>query len=532
MNRFVNLLKDLEYAGSDEAKLVSFRNYLNVADGIDSLTAIAYLTGKKPKRAISPVKLRLWALEVCGVREWLFDECNKMTDDLAETISILLPVSVKKGSRTLDYVVKTYIEPLYQLNEENQHELIFEAWNSLSKDGIFIYNRLILGNFRFNISDRIISKALSDITGIPSEIISQRLATNRKPSEEFWKELVNTNGEFNQVKKPYPFCLASTSGSNLTEDFTPAVWFAEWNYKGIRCQCVKIDEKLNLFSSEYEILNDQFPDLISGLSGLPSGTVIDGVIIPANDGVISNANILQKRVNSKKPSYKMCLENPVEFIVFDILENDSCDIRFKKLSERLLILENITGKLNSLSVYLSQLLEFESVEHLEILRKRAKKKSTSGIILKKRNSMYRSDANNLEWIKFKTDPYKVIAVLIYAQKGHGRLAGFFTDYTFALKEKGRYIPFAKVENGLPEEELLEIDKFVKSHTFERFGPVCSVNPELIFEISFESIEFSKRHKSGVTVVSPKIVRRRAGLSLHDVDDLSIVKLNLLGSNTA
>lgn len=531
MKNFSKLIQNLEYALSEEAKLVSFRNYLNVADGVDSLTAIAYLTGNKPKRAISPANLRLWALEVCGVKDWLFDECNKMTDDLAETISNLLPVSVGNCSKTLANVIKTYIEPLYRHNEENQKVLIFDAWNSLSKDGVFIFNRLILGNFRFSLSGNIISKAVSEIAGIPLEVITQRLATNRKPSEEFWKELINSNIEFNQVIKPYPFFLATTTLSNLAADFMPKDWFAEWDYKGILCQCIKRNNKLLLFSREFEVLNYFFPDIITALSGLPEGTVIYGVITQANEGKFRDVSILQKRMSNKNPAYKMCSENPVELVLFDILENDYCDIRFKNLTDRLSILGHINRKLNSPSVYISPLLEFETIEDLEKFRNTATNKNASGIILKKRSSFYRSDASNLEWIKFKADPFTVNAVLIYAQKGRGRFSGFFTEYTFALKEKGRLIPFVKVANGLPENDLLEIDKFVKSNTFEKFGPVCSVSPELIFEISFESIEFSKRHKSGVTVTSPKIVLKRPELSIEDVDDLSKTKLNLLNRNS-
>lgn len=523
MRQFADLFRALEESTGTNDKLELLSSYFRTAPEEDTILVIAFLTGNRPKRSVKTTDLRQWAAEAAGIDDWLFDECYENVGDLAETISLLVRGSDTSVEHTLSHWVNRVILPLKDLEPDAQKDILTDAWQSLGRDGRFVLTKLISGGFRMGISSKSVVNALSMATGIDPNILTHRLMGKWEPTISFYRTLISTDTSSTEKSRPYPFALAHPLDQSAEGFITPGEWQAEWKYDGIRAQLIKREGEVFLWSRGEEIINGQFPEIVAAATALPDGTVLDGELLVYINGMPQPFASMQKRVGRKSVSQKMMRELPVIFIIFDLLELNCTDIRGESLRTRRIKLESLLLGDGHESISLSPLIPFKDVSELAAARDTSRSRSVEGIMLKKLDSSYSTGRKRGVWWKWKVDPWTVDAVLLYAQAGHGRRAGLFTDYTFALWHEGRLVPFAKAYSGLTDAEIVEVDRFVKQNTIEKFGPVRAVTPKLVFELAFEGIQSSSRHKSGVAVRFPRIVRWRRDLSIKDADSLDTLK---------
>ena len=443
------------------------------------------------------------------------DESYQHVGDLAETISLLLASKYKneilpdeKNTLSLSSLMQ-FLQNLKELPIEEQKHHIIALWKSFSTHECFVFLKLITGGFRVGVSAATVAQALSHAFCIPSNEIQHLLSGNWSPLTTTWKELMNAGNH--QLSKPYPLFLCYALDT-LPELFSPEEWIAEWKWDGIRGQIIKRSGELFIWSRGDELLTDHFPELHSLTVALPDGTVLDGEIICLKE-LHSNPiplpfSSIQKRINKKNPGKRLLQESPIGFIAYDLLEWQNEDIRQQPLFERKTLLHKVIQSLADQNIIISPEIQFHTGNELASYRGQARERGCEGIMLKRKASPYLSGRKKGDWWKWKTDPMTIDCVLMYAQTGHGRRSGLYTDYTFAVKNGEKLITFTKAYSGLTDAEIKEVDAFVKKNALEKFGPVRTVKPELVFELAFEGIQESKRHKCGIALRFPRIHRWR------------------------
>ncbi len=508
MKLFTELFRKIDGTTSTTAKTKALVQFFEKAEDRDKIWAIALFTHKRPKRSVSTGLLRTWAAKEASVSDWLFDECYQMVGDLAETIALLLPIGSADKKNTLDQWVR-YIDDLRDQTEELKEKSVLTAWRSLGQEERFLFNKIITGGFRMGVSDRTITKALSKNLSINENTIAHRLMGNWDPFTVSFSELLLEANENESNSKPYPFYLAYALDKEIDLLGTPEDWMAEWKWDGIRSQLILRNQEVFLWSRGQELINQSFPEfeILKEFEG--SSFVIDGELIVRTEDGIQDFNVLQKRLGRKKPGKKTLKDHPAHIIAYDLLELEGEDLRHLPQGERRIKLEKLfTAFPEQFPLSISPLLNFKSWEELAELRSMAREKKSEGLMLKSVEGTYKTSRKKGDWWKWKLDPYTIDAVMIYAQRGHGRRTSLFTDFTFAVWKGDQLVPFTKAYTGLTDVEFQEITRFVKKNTLERFGPVSSVKAELVFEIAFEGIAKSKRHKSGVALRFPRIKRWR------------------------
>jgi DNA ligase-1 len=522
LRRFTQLIQQLETSNKTNDKIAALASYFSTADEKDKPFVIAMFTGKKPKRPVNTALIRAWATELSDIPAWLFAESYHSVGDLSETIALVLP----PAKHTTDRKLHEWINDLAALlgkSDEAKKEFILHAWDSLDTQERFIFNKLISGNFRIGVSNKMLVNAISKQSDTDSNKIMHSIMGKWNPGEITYDELiagahVNTDNSW-----PYPFCLAYALEAEPASLGGTEEWQAEWKWDGIRGQIVKRNGELFIWSRGEELVTDQFPELHFLREELPDGTVIDGEILSVKDGQVQAFSILQQRLNRKTINKSQLKDAPIGFYIYDLLEYKAADIRTEPLSERRRLLEEIVSQMSHTDVaILSPVIEFNDWEQLAEIRKGSRDNNSEGIMLKKLSSFYHSGRKRGDWWKWKINPYTVDTVMIYAQKGSGRRANHFTDYTFAVRDGENLITVAKAYSGLTDKEIKEVDSFVKKNAIEKFGPVRTVKPELVFEIAFEGIAESKRHKAGLALRFPRIARWRkdkVAAEINTLDDL-------------
>lgn len=530
MKAFAKLVGRLGGSTKTNDKLAALQEYFLSASSKDKLWMIAIFSGRRPKRIVNSTLLRKYCIELAGIEPWLFEECYHTVGDLAETIALLLPASTsynEETQHTLSYYTESFIQ-LEKAADEDKKQFVLDNWRLLNGDERFVFNKLITGGFRIGVSQKMMVNALARTTGIAPSVIAHRISGNWNPAVISFEALLDEHTGSTDFSKPYPFYLAHALDEAFFNSQEAAAWQAEWKWDSIRGQIIKRNNELFVWSRGEELVTEKFPEYRSILNLLPEGTVIDGEITGMQPGQQSNSfkplsfAILQTRIGRKHISKKQLTEAPVGFIAYDLLEYGGKDIRNLPLDERRKLLERI---MPGEPLWLSPLIEFNNWEALRAIRTRSREMGSEGIMLKRKDSVYQSGRIRGDWWKWKVDPLVVDAVMIYAQKGHGRRSNLYTDYTFAVKDGDKLVSFAKAYSGLTDKEFAEVDNFVKRNAIEKFGPVRTVKPELVFEIAFEGIAASKRHKSGVALRFPRISRWRKDKKpdeINTVEDLKAI----------
>lgn len=522
MRRFAELVMKLGSTTKTNDKLNALVNYFNVADEQDKVWVIAIFSGRRPKRAVNTTQLATYSIEITGLPFWLFEESYHVVGDLAETISLLLPgkTSTEENSKPLHFYIDQ-LKAIEKQPEETRKSFIIDCWMEMDFAERFVFNKLITGGFRIGVSQTLMVNALAKTVNLESSVIAHRISGNWDPSSITFHELLSEHSLATDWSKPYPFYLAYAIEENELESTLgdPVNWQAEWKWDGIRGQLIKRNGELFVWSRGEELMTDKFPEYQSLLAVLPDGIAIDGEIIPSIDQKPLPFALLQTRIGRKNITKKQLHEAPIAFFAYDLLEYNGEDWRSKTLDERRSKLEEVIRSLEHPKLVISPIVSFHSWNELADLRKNSREMGAEGFMLKKRSSQYQVGRKRGDWWKWKIDPLTIDAVMIYAQKGSGRRSNLYTDYTFAVRDGDKLVAFAKAYSGLTDKEFAQVDHFVKRNSLEKFGPVRTVKPELVFEIAFEGIAESKRHKSGVALRFPRISRWRQDKKAGEINTL-------------
>ncbi|ROI14384.1 ATP-dependent DNA ligase [Epilithonimonas hominis] len=522
MKHFAELINALESTNKTNAKIDAIIDYLERAPDEDKVWFIALFTGKRPKRNVNTNYMKEWALEITQLPFWLFQESYSSVGDLGETLSLVLPPPTEKIDKSLSEWMNEIIG-LKEKSDAEQKDFVLNSWNGLDYTERLIFNKLLGGSFRIGVSDKTLINALTKFSNQESSALTHSLMGKWQPENTSFKELILAENINPDNSKPYPFCLAYPLEKDLEDLGKPDEWQIEYKWDGIRGQIIRRNEEVFIWSRGEELITEQFPEIKEVVQKMKGNFVLDGEILAVKDNQVLNFNELQKRLNRKTLTKKMLSEIPIQVFAYDLLELEGNDLREKTISARRVMLEELLLNQHPEKIRLSELIEFENWQDLNTIRENSREINSEGLMLKQKNSHYHSGRKKGDWWKWKIDPLTIDAVLIYAQKGSGRRSAYYTDYTFAVKNEDKLVTIAKAYSGLTDKEIMEVSKFVNKNAIEKFGPVRTVKPELVFEIAFEGIGFSNRHKSGVALRFPRIVRWRKDKKVDEIDDLEEIK---------
>jgi DNA ligase-1 len=524
VKRFAALVAAIDETTRTSEKIDAMVEYFTHAQPADAAWAVHFLSGERPKRLIPVRRLTEWATQASGIAPWLFDECYTAVGDLAETITLLLPERDTAVARPLHVWIEEYLLALAGRDDGEQREAILTSWRELPSGERFVWNKLITGGFRVGVSQPLVIRALSRASGIAEGVIAHRLTGNWQPSAGSWTALIAVETNDADISRPYPFFLAYALEESIESLGDIASWQAEWKWDGVRAQLVRRDGRTFLWSRGEELVTDRFPEISQVAEWLPDGTVLDGEIMPWRDGCPLPFAQLQRRIGRKSLGAKILEEVPVVLVVYDLLEVAGKDVREQPFSwRRAQIVELLQDLRVNGRLILSPAVAATSWAEIRDAWAGAREMHAEGLMLKRLDAPYGVGRRRGGWWKWKVQPYAVDAVMIYAQAGHGRRASLNTDYTFAVWDGGALVPFAKAYSGLSDAEIRDLDAWIRRNTVEKFGPVRSVKPEQVFELAFEGIQPSSRHKSGVAVRFPRIVRWRTDKKAEDADTLATLR---------
>lgn len=540
MKAFAELYANLDATTSSNAKLAALQAYFLQAPAEDAAWAVYFLSGGRPRQLVPTRLLRDMATEAASIEPWLFEESYQSVGDLAETISLLLPESPHTSDDGLAVWLEEKLLPLRGLPPEELAERLPALWAQLDQPSLMLCIKLITGSFRVGVSKLLVTRALAAMAGLDSKRVAQRLVgytdLSNRPTAEGYLKLIAAESSDEHAQRggqPYPFFLAHGLAQPV-EQFdallgSPADWQAEWKWDGIRAQLVKREGRLWVWSRGEELVTERFPELHDLENSLPDGTVIDGEIVVWKDSVQPFA-LLQQRIGRKTLGKKILEDAPVAVLAYDLLEHHGEDWRNHTQAERRAQLELVVSDCDQPTLRTSPVLIGDSWQDLAEQREASRSLGVEGMMLKARDGLYgvgRTKDMGVWW-KWKVDPFSVDAVLIYAQRGHGRRASLYSDYTFAVWDgppgtERTLVPFAKAYSGLTDEEMRKVDAIVRKTTVEKFGPVSSVTPSMVFELGFEGIALSKRHKSGIAVRFPRMLRWRQDKAVEEADNLATLQ---------
>lgn len=531
MKRFAQLFQHIDSTTSTNEKVRALQAYFRAEQPANAVWALYLLLGKTRRRLITSRTLREVFLSFAPIPEWLFEDCYAQVGDSAEVISLLLDESFGNDRAGSDLPLHQWMEDIIPLvktvaSEEELRAMVMSWWRSLSPFEVFILNKVLTGAFRVGVSDKLVIKALANEFSIPESVMAHRLMGEFEPTVAVFDALIAPETVIDSPTRPYPFFLASP----LEEDrFQPAEWGqwqAEWKWDGIRAQVIRREGQVFIWSRGEDLVTEQFPELADAVMGVPDGIVLDGEIVCWDGDRPLSFNHLQKRLGRKRVTARVMAENPVHFIAYDLLEVQGQDIREQPLRDRRQQLIQLLNEYVDERVSLSAAMSLGSLDELRSLREASRQQGAEGLVVKAVDSPYLVGRKRGYWWKYKVDPMTLDAVLIYAQAGSGKRANLFTDYTFALWRGEELVAFAKAYSGLDNREIEELDRWIRKHTLEKFGPVRSVEPIHVFEIGFEGIAPSTRHKSGISVRFPRILRWRKDKPAQEADTIQTA-LNLL-----
>jgi DNA ligase-1 len=533
MRRFADLYSALDASSGTQARVDALVAYFSGVDAADGAWALHVLLGKQGKRLITGRRLRQICLEESPLPEWLFDDCYAHVGDSAETITLLWAQVEAGASEPLQHSLQHWMEQLLPaaaaLESDAQSDAVRHLWRGLNPAELLVANKLLTGGLRVGVAQGLVVRALARLSGLEEAQLQHRLIGGFKPSAAALTALLApADGAEAVPSRPYPFYLASPLEQQPAGPASD--WQAEWKFDGIRGQLIRRANEVFLWSRGEELIGAAFPELLAAAGCLANGTVLDGEILvwPAGSDQPAPFAQLQRRLGRKAPGRKLLAECPAAFVAYDLLELGGDDLRQQPLSQRRSALEELLQDLPETTptpaaglLRLSPRLPLTAWEQLEPLRQQAASAAAEGLMLKGLASPYLAGRKRGQWWKHKREPYTLDAVLLYAQAGSGRRANLFTDYTFGLwNAEGELVSFAKAYSGLNDGEITALDRWIRSHTTERFGPVRAVQPLQVFELAFEGLQRSSRHKSGIAVRFPRIARWRQDKPAAEADSLA------------
>ncbi len=524
MNSFTQLFLQLEASNKTTDKVEALANYFRSEPHDSAAWGLFFLLGNRMKRVVNTRIQREWVAEFTNTPLWLLEECYSTVGDSSETISLLLPRREAGTNQPLAAVVSTTLTRFPEADEQERRQIFHDVWNSFSTDQIFLWQKLQSGGFRTGVAKTLVIRALAKAAGIDPPEMALRVSGKWEPTAEVFASFLTGKDLNSAAAKPYPFCLAYALEQNVETLGPVHDWQVEWKWDGIRAQLICRGGQVIIWSRGEELITEQFPEIEEAGKTLPAGCVLDGeLIVWKNENPLSFA-ALQKRLGRKNVSAKLLKENPVAFIAYDLLEQNGMDLRSQTLAQRR---ENLVQLLSpvpkEIPLRCSTLIQKSTWQELTQLRTESRERFVEGFMLKRKNSAYGVGRTKGDWWKWKVEPYTCDCVMIYAQSGSGKRASLYTDYTFAVWQGDQLVPVMKAYSGLTDQEIARVDKWIRKNTLERFGPVRVVNQELVFELAFEGIQRSPRHKSGIAVRFPRIKRWREDKSAAEADHLETLE---------
>lgn len=571
MKRFTTLYCELDQTTRTNEKIAALEKYFRETPPSDAAWALQFLSGRSLPRAMPTKSLWEWTAGETNLPPWLIEECRNAVGDTAETIALLLRNSGTSTALSLAEMIEQRLLPLKNLPDHGRRELLVRTWSELGQNERYVWNKIITGNFRIGVARTLVIRALAHVGGIEPAVMAHRVMGAWKPTADDFRRMMSDEATETEVAKPYPFFLASPLGLKVGRDedlekLGPvSEWLIEWKWDGIRAQIIRRGGETLVWSRGDEMVSEAFPELIEAGDSLADGTVLDGEILAWHGAGPLPFAKLQRRLGRKQVSLRTRIDFPIVFVAYDLLEIGGSDIRSRPLEDRRYRLEALiaeagrriqacvprkTGEQFETPMLLgfepdapsprrlsplrlSALVAAPSWAELSALHVTARARGVEGLMFKRRSSSYGVGRQRGDWWKWKIDPYVIDAVLILAQRGSGRRANLYTDYTFGLWENGKLVPVAKAYSGLTDAEILEVDAFVRRNSTEKFGPVRIVKPELVFELAFEGIQKSTRHKAGVAVRFPRMNRWRHDKKPEDADTLENLRaLASIGGDSA
>ena len=541
MKAFTELYWRLDGTTSTTEKVAALRDYFAATPHADAACALGVLSGGRQLRAVSTGQLREWAAEATGFPPWLVEECYAHVGDLAETLALVLPEPAAPAAAAdlgLAEVMQTTIRDLRGADEARKREVVTGVWAKLGARERIVWHKLLTGGLRVGVSRTLVARALADLAGVEQAEMAHRLMGEPPADAAAFARLLAADADAADSRRPYPFFLASsldrTTVDQVAEDLGDvAVWQAEWKWDGMRAQLVRRGADVTLWSRGEELVNDAFPEIVAAGGPLPSGTVLDGELLAVRDGRLLPFAMLSKRASRKQVTKKVLAEVPCVFVAYDVLEHGGTDLRERPLTDRRRLLERLVGgpftdyldggSATTTRLFLSPVVAAGSWADLAARRAESRTRGVEGLMLKRLASPYAVGRTRGDWWKWKVEPLEIDAVILYAQAGHGRRAGLHSDYTLGLWDDGKLVTVAKAYSGLTDAEIVEIDRIVRATTLERHGPVRICRPTLVMQLAFEGVAFSTRHKSGVAVRFPRIVRWRRDKEPADAGTLADLK---------
>ena len=527
MKKFAALFHDLDSMTKTNDRLDRLVTYFENACHEDSIWVCWFLAGNRIKGAIKTGELRSFLSEKVNLPLWLIEECHDRVGDLAETVSLLAGSDSGNKSFGLNKIIREFLLPLRAMDTEERKTTLYRAWDQLSMDEMLPFHKLLTGGFRMGVSKGNLCKALARVGKVEPAVIAQRLSGNWTCDDLTMEDILDPPDEGKDgMNRPFPFCLASPLQEKATSLGEIEDWQVEWKWDGIRAQLLTTGGGGGmLWSRGEESIDESFPEVLECIPYLPPGLCMDGEILAWGREGLRSFSRLQKRLGRKNPGPSIQRKEPVRFQAYDLLRVDGKDLRSLPMGERRKKLEDLLNKMpGHLPLGISPLVHEKSWENLEIRRKESRDRGVEGFMLKRKDSKYESGRVKGAWFKWKVDPFLADMVVVSAQLGHGKRANLYSDYSLAVwDESGRLVTVAKAYSGLSNEEIEEVDKFVRKNITGKFGPVRGVNPSLVFEIAFEGAQSSGRHKSGVALRFPRIHRWRKDKKIEEADTLEMIR---------
>lgn len=526
MKAFADLYARLDRSTATGDKRQALVDYLQQAPAADAAWAVWLLAGGKVggarRRIANTRELRDWISAISGNPSWLVDASYEQVGDLAETLALLLDDPLEAAD---DLPLSEWIEQrllaVANADEAVRRACIEQAWRTLPFVQRLVFNKLLTGSLRVGVSTGLVQQALASASGVDIALIAQRMLGSWTPDVAFWQRLTSVEPQPGDAASPYPFFLASPLEAPADSLGTIDDWLLEWKWDGIRVQLIRRQDDLVLWSRGEERLDGRFPEVEQSLAVLPADAVIDGELLAWSEQAAQPLpfTALQTRIQRRKPGPKVLAATPVRVLAYDLLELDGEDLRAHPLHARRARLQALLQQHADPRIQLSPELSPASWQQAAQAREEARERGVEGLMLKRRDSVYQRGRKRGDWWKWKVDPLTIDAVLVYAQAGHGRRSMLYTDYTFALWDGDALVPVAKAYSGLDDREILQLDRWIRAHTRERFGPVRAVEPLHVFELGFEAVNRSSRHKSGIAVRFPRILRWRHDKPAAEADQL-------------